>query len=75
MMRDFDKFFDAMKAEYERHVPLKGDTWRTCDVGYLWNKLQMISYVKVNDTDHLLDIANMCAMIWSRYQSSEQVKT
>ena len=72
-MRDFKEFDNAMDAEYMRHFPEKGDSWKTCNIRYLWDKLRSTtSYMPVSDPGHLLDVALMCRMIWTRYHSSEQ---
>ena len=70
-MKDFKEFDSAMDAEYMRHFPEKGDSWKTCEVEYLWSELHRITqYIPVNNVSHLLDIASVCRMIWTRYHSS-----
>jgi len=68
MNDSFIPFFEAMEAEYERHHPEKGDSWKTCDRAYLENEVVRLSqvFVRTHDPSELIDIANMCAMAWTR---------
>ena len=66
---EFMPFIEAMREEYLRHYPEKGDSWKTCDIQYLWKVLDRATQrqdYRVNSIDHLIDIANICAMLWLR---------
>jgi len=63
------KFYKAMVDEYERHVPVKGDSWRHCNIFYLTDQLNKIGkkyFANTANDNELVDMANMEAMIWLR---------
>jgi len=67
-------FIEEMKKEYMRHIPKKGDSWKTCDLKWLTDLFQRTSLAVMDDADdgkfsnpgELIDVANICAMIWLR---------
>lgn len=87
-MSEFDEFMpfvEAMEAEYLRHYPEKGDSWKkdksyrlagSSDAypqyinqdGYLRGLLAHCyrKYGQTKDPSELLDMANLCAMLWLR---------
>ncbi len=69
MIDEFRQFFEVMEAEYVRHYPEKGDSWKTCELGYLKSTLREVGWKYFRDhnaTNELVDMANLCAMIWVR---------
>jgi len=88
---EFTPFLEAMKAEYLRHYPEKGDSWkedkhyrdpRSSDAypqylnqdqylrGLLSNCFR--KYRKSHDPSELLDIANLCGMLWLRTSEKKE---
>ena len=82
---DLMPFVKAMEAEYLRHYPQKGESWkqegqfrlpRSSDTwpqymdqdGYLRNAMFncLKKYSRKHDPSELVDIANLCAMLWMR---------
>ena len=88
---EFTPFLEAMKAEYLRHYPEKGDSWKE-DRNYrdprssdtypvYFNQDQYLrdllftclkKYSRKKDPSELVDIANLCGMLWLR--SSEKTQ-
>ena len=72
---DFTAFKLATLEEMKRHYPENGDSWKTCDIGHLERCLlksmscMTHEYIQYNPS-HLLDIANFCAMVWTRINDS-----
>lgn len=81
MSEDLKPFFEAMQAEYMRHYPEKGDSWR--DVGFspsgriddwidmddhLFREINRVAhrYLTYHNPDELVDLSNLCAMLWIR---------
>ena len=70
--KDFAPFFKAMIAEMQRHYPEHGDSWKTCSLSHLWKVLKrVIEDVDMNNMSHLLDVANVCGMMWLRWYKLE----
>ena len=79
MNEDLKPFFEAMQAEYMRHYPQKGDSWKN-DVAYFGNDLKLSMKIWLDsilqsvfqryreslNPDELVDLANIAAMIWIR---------
>lgn len=74
-MRDGIKdFADAMEKKMQEHDPEKKDSWKTCDMEYLWKELDshlgdlLVSRFesKENIKDNSVDVGNFLAMIWNR---------
>ena len=68
---DLLPFFEAMIKEVARHVPEKGDSWKKMKLYDL--EIILSQHVsdwwtlnKENDMDDLLDMADLCAMVWLR---------
>ena len=68
-----DRFADALKKMYKKHFPRKGDSWTTCDLEFLNNKLlEEMAEVETSGgfipirMDELEDLALVAAMIWAR---------
>ena len=57
----------AMESTLKRHEK-KGDSWKTCDVEFLKNKLyeEFDVWVNSGDKHELIDIANICMMLFNR---------
>jgi hypothetical protein len=70
---EFTGFLKAMRKEFYRHFPEKTDSWKDCDIGYLYNKFYEV-YAKFQNTkddskkefDELVDMALMIFMIGQR---------
>ena len=86
---EFTPFIEAMKDEYLRHYPKKGDSWKndkfwvstgrsafdddhmghweTTD-SLLKDKIRDVGYkyFQSENPDELVDLANLCAMLWLR---------
>ena len=72
---DFQSFFNDMITEMYRHYSNNGDSWKTCDIG--WIKTLMIDSMEEyldnpENVNHLIDVANFIAMYHIRYDSSKQ---
>ena len=64
-------FARQMEATMQEHDPIKGDTWKYCQIGFLEHKLEEeIEEYKHGgrNPDELIDIANICMMLWNRRQ-------
>ena len=61
-------FARLMEGVLEKHDGVKGDTWKYCKLGFLEGKLQeeVNEYQNSEDPDELIDIANICMMIYNR---------
>ena len=61
-------FAMSMQATMRKHQKKKGDSWKDCDIVYLENKLveEIEEYQKDYEPHELVDIANMCMMLWNR---------
>jgi len=68
---DFTAFKLATLEEMKRHYPQNGDSWKTCDIEWLsyltrQSMREFIDDVDMENPSHLLDVANFCAMLWTR---------
>lgn len=68
-------FAFEMERVLKLHDKNKGDSWKTCDVMYLDNRLKQ-EYREWDltpkcDNKELVDVANMCMMIWNRLEHPE----
>ena len=66
VFNDFIPFLEAMEAEYLRHYPEKGDSWMTCELGYLKSTLREVFWKYFrnhNNANELVDLAILSAMI------------
>jgi len=65
-------FAVEMERIMQEHDAVKGDTWKTCGLGFLDGKLQeeISEYVdspcRSSKCDELVDIANICMMLHYR---------
>jgi len=89
MSEDLKPFMDAMQAEYMRHYPKKGDSWREAGFSpsgeiydwidtedYLWDRIQyLVNNYDPANLDELVDIANLCAMLWLRISEQSPKKS
>ena len=86
---DLMPFVKAMEAEYLRHYPQKGESWKqdgqfrdprsSKEYPQFFNRDQYLrdilfnclkKYSRKKDPSELVDISNICAMLWMR--SSEK---
>lgn len=65
-----ETFAGYMLMYMDKHQKMKGDSWKTCDIEFLEDKLseEMTEYVfsKCEDKAELIDIANVAMMLWLR---------
>ena len=65
-----ETFGGYMLMYMDKHQKNKGDSWKTCDIEFLEDKLQeeMAEYTRSNceDKAELIDIANIAMMLWLR---------
>lgn len=70
---EFSQFFEAMSNEMLRHKEEKGDSWKEpgfmgqrVTTGWLEYLLRRCveNYEERTEPDELVDIANICAMLW-----------
>ena len=61
-------FVMAMETTLSRHQKKKGDSWKTCDIEFLENKLieEFEEYQKTRNKHELVDIANICMFLFNR---------
>lgn len=68
-MRDEIKTFaEQMEWVMSENDISKGDSWKTCDLKFLEEKLkeEITEYFEDGITHELIDIANMAMMLWNR---------
>ena len=72
---EFQEFFETMSTEMLRHQSERGDSWKEPMVhGYLDTddylvgilKVVATKYFKTKDVGELVDMANICGMLWCR---------
>lgn len=58
----------AMETTMSRHDKNKGESWKWCDVDFLKGKLkeEFEEYQDSGDKHELVDIANVCMMLFNR---------
>lgn len=68
-----DGFRDMMELKFAENYDEKGDSWRDCDMEFLWNKMfeEMIEVTDHHAMDgygqsELVDLALVAAMLWTR---------
>jgi len=68
-------FYREMVEEYARHYPEKKDSWKNMsvkDLGFLLNQAYFDFWNNESlDKDQLVDIANLCAMLYYRIEAKE----
>jgi hypothetical protein len=70
--------FEMFRKLVEKY-PEYGHSWETCSVGFLINKLhiEMKEFNQTPFTDYkkiqgeLIDVSNLCAMIWKRLEQNK----
>jgi len=62
------QFVEAMEAKLRKHDAERGNSWKTCDAGFLQNRLsqELREYTRSGDRKELTDIANFCMFLWWR---------
>jgi len=75
MRKSIKEFAEQMEKVMQMHDRYKKDSWKTCKVEYLEKKLveeykewQDIT-MGCNAKDEVIDIANICMMLYHRYNS------
>lgn len=69
---DFAPFFSKMINEMVKHYPEKGDSWKIMSelgLGILLKKSILEFDNKMISIEHLVDVANFCAMVYLRRKS------
>ena len=68
MRPEIELFAQAMENTMKKHDKKKGDSWKTCDILFLEDKLikEVEEYLDSRDKKELVDIANMCMMLYNR---------
>ena len=61
-------FAGYMLDVMNKHQQMKGDSWKTCNLGFLEGKLheEFAEYADSGDKRELVDIANICMMLYHR---------
>jgi hypothetical protein len=64
-------FVEKMKEKYNEKVLSYGHSWKTCDIDFLEQRLigEFIEYIKSENPKELVDIANICWMLYSRKET------
>jgi len=71
----YDTFMRQMKSKIGSKVAKYGDSWRSCKIQFLRERLseefcEWLDVVErgnmVKESNELIDIANLCIMIWAR---------
>lgn len=62
------EFASAMETYLRMNDESKGDSWKTCDIDFLRNKLneEIAEWDESGHAHELCDIANVCMMLWNR---------
>ena len=66
-------FVDAMKLKLDLNQDRKGDSWATCDIEFLEDKLLGEIKEYLDESKHgkksreLIDVANICMMLYHRH--------
>ena len=73
MREEIEEFAEEMEKVMQKHDRYKKDSWKTCKLDYLEKKL-VEEYKEWKDgtkgipaMDELVDIANVCMMLYHRY--------
>ncbi len=73
MREEIKEFAEAMEIVMQKHDRYKKDSWKECDIGHLENKL-IEEYKEWKDgtilcptKNEVIDIANICMMLFHRY--------
>ena len=75
MRKELEQFAKAMELKLCEKDPEYGDSWKTMPVGELLDRLRMeIEEFHFNpeDKSELIDIANVCMMIWYRLENGDK---
>jgi predicted house-cleaning noncanonical NTP pyrophosphatase (MazG superfamily) len=69
----FEQFIKEMKLKLDQNQDKKGDSWVTCDMNFLENKLLEELHEYYDAESHmskrreLIDVANVCMMLATRH--------
>jgi len=69
------EFAEEMERTMEEHDEKKGVSWKTCSELFLWDKLDEEwkelnhSYLDELRREELIDITNICMMLWHRLRN------
>jgi len=68
MRKEIELFAMAMEATMCRHDKNKGDSWKSCEIDFLKDKLieEFDEYQSSGNKHELVDIANVCMMLFNR---------
>ena len=79
MHEHIKKFAEELDKEYTKHLPVKGDTWKTmnqekleCILVGAWQDLW---FDEPNLANQLVDVAGLCAMLFSRINGELRSET
>jgi hypothetical protein len=68
-----DRFVEQMKLKLDQNQEKKGDSWTTCEIGYLEEAMMHECYEYdqasslMKKAKELVDVANFCMMLYNRY--------
>ena len=71
MENEINIFTNKMIEKYNKKIISYGHNWKTCEIEFLDNRLteEFIEYVKSGNPKELIDIANICWMLYSRKEA------
>jgi len=76
-----NEFTEAMNNVLDKHQKEKGDSWVDCDIDFLLFKLdeEIKEFKEANrpiaKAEELVDVANVCMMLYNRYIDEWSKKT
>jgi predicted house-cleaning noncanonical NTP pyrophosphatase (MazG superfamily) len=67
-------FIRAMERKMKKNDSEKGDSYKTCSIGYLEDKLleEVKEYFEKRNRNELPDISNICWMLYERWKGLEK---
>ena len=68
MRNEIKVFAEEMETIMQKHDAVKQESWKTCDIDFLVDKLgtEIKEWIDSAKHEELIDIANMCMMVWNR---------
>ena len=69
----YRRFIEVMRATLRVNQDIKGNSWVTCDIGFLEDKLleEIDEYLStenhIDGKREVIDIANVCMMLYNRH--------
>jgi hypothetical protein len=65
-------FAEQMERSLRENDSKKGDSWKSCDINFLANKLreEMDEIEEGGEPDEMVDLANICFFLWYRAKLS-----